>query len=207
MKRLLVVIATAFTLAGCASNPSFQTQNPDGVKQVKSHWLAWQDRLSRVEAWNIEGRAAVTTADDSGTVSVFWDQAPDAFRLRMAGPFGAGSLDIRSDEQGVFMQDSDGNTRRAATAEGLVWMQTGWEIPISDMRAWILGAVGDPENPSVRVDQYGHTLAFDSGEWHVQIPEYTETQFQGELLAVPRKVFLQSPYIKIKMIVSDWSVR
>lgn len=206
MTRSLVVIA-AFLLAGCSANPSFKSQQPQSPQQVKAHWLDWQDQLSRVEAWEIEGRAAVTTADDSGTVNVFWEQAPDDFRLRMSGPFGAGALDIRSDDDGVFMKDSDGNERRAANAEGLVWMQTGWEIPISDMRAWVLGVVGDPNSPSVRVDQYGHTMAFDSGEWHVQIPEYTETQFQGQPLAVPRKIYLQSPYIKIKMIVSDWSLR
>lgn len=206
-QRLTLGTLCLLLLAGCASQPSFKEGDPLNPEQVRERWLQWQDRLSRVDAWEIEGRVAVVTADDSANASLFWEQSPEDFRLRMYGPFGAGSVDVQSDENGVFMEDENGEELRAANAEGLVWMRTGWEIPVAEMRAWVLGAVPETDNPTIQVDQYGHTMAFQSGDWYVEFPDYTEVEFEGQPLALPRKIYLQSPYIKVKMAVGQWTLK
>lgn len=202
MKYLWLVLAI-LPLTACVTPRKSLDLDPG---QLRTQWLQGQDRLSQIQTWEIKGRAAVSTADDSGTVSMFWQQQPDDFQLKLVAPFGRGTLDIRSDNGGVVMRDPKGRELRAATAQGLVWMKTGWEIPIEDMRAWVLGVVDDDENPTVQVDQFARTAAFASRDWQVSYPDYTVVERDGERLELPRKVYMQSEHLKVKLVISEWTL-
>lgn len=200
--RLYAVAIFALALAACGGKAVKPTDlDPERLKQ---QWLAQQQQLEQLDTWSIKGKAAIRSEQDSGTVSLFWEQAPDNFRIKFIAPFGRGTLDIQSDERGVKMIDAKGREHRAATAKGLVWLKTGWEIPFDSLEHWAKGLTLDPSNPTIRVNAQGLTQSFESNGWHVTYPAYQPVNTpQGEIM-LPRKVYVQSEGLTVKLALSRW---
>lgn len=197
----LVVLA----LSGCVSAPSKPVVKLD-PEQLRTQWLQKQEKLSRLNTWSIKGKAAVRSASESGTVSLFWQQAPNDFQLKLVAPFGRGTLDIQSDERGVKMLDAKGREHRAATAQGLVWTKTGWEIPFEDMQGWVLGLADDPANATIKVDEQARTLGFTSKGWKVTYPAYREVDTPQGTMYLPRKVYISSRDLVVKLSIAQWKL-
>lgn len=204
--RLLAVAALALALAACGGKTVKPTPEADlDPEKLRQQWLVQQQQLAKLDQWSIKGKAAIRSPEDSGTVSLFWDQAPDDFRIKFVAPFGRGTLDIQNDERGVKMIDAKGREHRAATAKGLVWLKTGWEIPFDALEHWVKGKVVDVENPTIRVDAQGLTQSFESQGWQVTYPAYkTVATPEGEML-LPRKVYVESKGLTVKLALSRWS--
>ena len=205
IKQVFVVLSVAL-LAACTQAPSKPTNNYS-PEQLREQWLQSQEQLSRIDSWSIKGKAAIRSPEESGTVSMFWQQGLDDFQLKLVAPFGRGTLDIQSDERGVKMVDAKGREHRAATAQGLVWLKTGWEIPFEDMQGWVMGIVDDPENSTIQVDARARTLGFESKGWKVSYPAYREVKLQGKSLMLPRKVYLTSRDLVVKLAINEWVVQ
>lgn len=197
----LIVLA----LSGCGSVSRKPVVVLD-AQQLRSQWLQNQEKLSRLDTWAIKGKAAVRSPAESGTVSMFWQQAPNDFQLKLVAPFGRGTLDIQSDERGVKMLDVKGREHRAATAQGLVWMKTGWEIPFEDMQGWVLGLADDPANSTIKVDAQARTLSFTSKGWKVTYPAYRQVNTPAGKIDLPRKVYISSKDLVVKLSISQWAV-
>lgn len=204
IKKIMLALAV-LTLFACVSAPSRPTAVLD-AQQLRAQWLQSQELLSRLDTWSIKGKAAVRSTAESGTVSMFWQQAPNDFQLKLVAPFGRSTLDIQSDERGVKMLDAKGREHRAATAQGLVWMKTGWDIPFDDMQGWIVGLADDPANATIKVDAQARTLGFISKGWKVSYPAYREVQTKVGTISLPRKVYISSKDLVVKLSISEWVI-
>lgn len=76
-------------LAGCVTTPEI-AQSPASVNTA---WALRQQQLSTVHGFEATGRIAVKGGGLSG--SLRWEQDGEHFKLRIAGPFGAGALSLR----------------------------------------------------------------------------------------------------------------
>lgn len=207
MYRIILVALAALVLSACANRGAkTTTTTPLDPETVRKTWLSHQEQLSRLNQWSIKGKAAIRSPEQSGTVSLFWRQSLTDFDLKFVAPFGRGTLDIKSDDDGVSMVDAKGREHRAATAQGLVWMKTGWDIPFDEMRGWVLGIADDPHNPSLRVDAQGRTLGFNSKGWEVSYPAYRTVNTHQGKIELPRKIYIKSKNLVVKLAIADWSL-
>lgn len=203
--KILRLVLPVLVLSGCVSAPNKSVVKLD-PQQLRTQWLHNQEKLSRLDSWFIKGKAAVRSKSESGTVSLFWQQALNDFQLKLVAPFGRGTLDIQSDERGVKMLDAKGREHRAATAQGLVWMKTGWEIPFEDMQGWVVGLADDPANASIKVDAQARTLGFTSKGWSVTYPAYREVSTPQGKMYLPRKVYISSKDLVVKLSIAQWQM-
>lgn len=206
LTKKIILALTVLVISACGTvAPSKPTAvlNP---QEIREQWAKNQEQLSRLSAWAIKGKAAVRSEAESGTVSMFWQQSPRDFQIKLVAPFGRGTLDIQSDEQGVMMQDAKGRVHRSATAQGLVWAKTGWEIPFEDMQGWVVGLAGDPTNATIQVDSQARTLGFTSKGWDVSYPAYRLVDTQAGPIHLPRKVYIKSKNLVVKLSISEWQV-
>ncbi len=205
--RSLLVLAGLVLLAACGVAPSRPAAQASlSPAQLRAHWLDGQAQLAALSRWSLKGRAAVRAEEESGTVSLFWQQGAEDFTLKLVAPFARGTLEIESDERGVKMLDNQGREHRAATAQGLVWLKTGWEIPFDDLQDWVVGRVADPDNPSIQVDAQARTLRFSSKGWDVSYPAYQRVKTPQGAITLPRKVYLKSGELVVKLAISEWQI-
>src|SRR5690606_22265197 len=135
VQSLLPVLLVAL-LSACATS----RVPPQSAERL---WEQRRPVLAELRSWQFKARIGIVTEDDSGSASLRWQQRGNEYSLKITAPFGRGLLAIEGSDAGVIMRDGDGRTASAASPEALIWQQTGWYIPVSELRYWIVGLPAD----------------------------------------------------------------
>ena len=77
----------------------------------------------------------------------------------------------------------------------------GWTIPVSSLRYWALG-IPDPAVPAAvtEVDDNGHLVRLEQGDWIVEISRYSE----GGGQQMPRNLSATNPDTRVRMVIDRW---
>lgn len=191
---IFILIALAAQLTSCALLPPPQTK----ATLVSAEKRAQQ--LSRLNNWNIQGVIAVQSQQDSGSASLHWQQHQKTYSLSLFGPFGAGAVQIYGKPGLITLQNANGQTFQAASAEALLFQQTGWKLPVSSLHYWIRGlpVPGTPADSTF--DQYHRLTQLSQNQWHIFFRRYAA--FNG--LDLPTKIELIHPELKVKLVIYHW---
>ncbi len=219
----LLSVALVLLLQACTGHihkvkapAEFATQ----LSAVERHWLQHSQAVRDLADWHLKGRMGIITDNDSGAVSLNWQQQADAYAIRVTAAFGRVHIMIEGDKDGVSFRNKTQEALSASSPEELIWLQTGWYIPVSDLQYWVLGLPaaptlldaqlqraqdnGAPILPdNVQLDTAGYLSEVRSKGWHVQ---YLSYRFVDELqLMLPRKMLLSNGELQIKIAIKDWS--
>lgn len=187
-------------LAACGTTKK-TALSPEQVRQI---WLEQQQLLARINGWQLRARAAIRTADDSGTISIYWQQQHSDYNLKMIAPFGRGSMLLEQKEHKVSLQDAKGEILSGKSAAGLIWMRTGWEVPVDELKSWVLGKAVDTDNPSIVVNSDGSIQSMRHQKWQINYLAYKKVSFKGETLLLPSYIVLKSAHLQLKMRIHSW---
>ena len=199
--RLASTILLAAGLASCASlsgGPSPPPVHPD---------VAWSGRrlqLQQMQAWDFSGRISVTGPDGSWNARVQWMQQGDAYDIYFMTPFGQRMARLEGGRSGVVLELPDQEPVRAATAEELLASSFGWSAPVDALRYWVLGAPAPRQDAVTRLDDRGRLLGLEQDGWRIEYPQYTAVA--GAIGELPRKLTLEGPPLRIRLVVDSWSL-
>lgn len=172
-------------------------------------WEQRQARLAALDHWRLEGRIGFVSGKDSGSASLYWEQRGEHYELRVVAPLGRGSLRIEGSPEGVVLHTDEGDEWHSADAEYLLWERTGWIIPVTSLRYWIIGLpAGHNVLESYRLDPWGRLETLKHRTWQVQYDRYRQAG-DVELPAnveLPAKLQVQGPDLTIKVAVTDWDL-
>ncbi len=196
MKHLLI-ICLLLSVAGCVTTPPISTEATE---------LAWQARqalLQQQQVWTLQGRIAVSLDDEGWQAGLHWRQRGDAFVIELIDPLGRKVARFEGDPTGVVMTTSKGQTAYAATAEELMQRQTGFSLPLTGLRYWVLG-LPDPAatQDGIALDGAGRLSQLSQSGWDVAYQQYQAMP----LTELPRKINLTNQQLNARLIVKDWFV-
>ncbi|MDB5969818.1 MAG: lolB [Hydrocarboniphaga sp.] len=191
------VAAALLVLAGCVTAPP-QAQRADTPAAREALWRLHQASLAAVDRFLMSGR--VTSAELALRADLRWKENADGhYELRLAGPFGAGAVELRGDAQGVEVRNSDG-VQYTSDPEGWILKRYGWTLPISGLRHWALG-LPIPDSPSQRVvDDAGRLASLTQNGWMLR---YTEYRVQNGY-DLPRRFEADNGRVKLKLLIDQW---
>jgi outer membrane lipoprotein LolB len=189
VKRLAVFLVLAGTLGGCAvapvAPPPAVTADADALKQ-----------------WTASGRIAVAANGEGGSGSFTWEQVSATTTLSIRGPLGAGAMRVTSDGRALAVTDSEGHRLDDAQAQALLRQRLGTELPVAELRYWMLGvpspgspaSVDDAATPPRRViEQSGWRIGYD-------------TFRPSAGMSLPERFTATQGAVRLKVIVDDWQV-
>jgi len=179
-----LVLATA--LAGCVTSPvAPPSMSPDPAQ---------------LQSWTASGRLAVAANGEGGSGSFTWDQRGPGSTLALRGPLGAGAMQVTTDGQTLSVTDAEGRHLGNDQAQGLLRQRLGAELPLAELRYWMLGVAspGSPasvqdaaEAPRRIIEQSGWRIAYDA--------------FQTAAgLSVPERFTASQGGVRLKVVVDDW---
>lgn len=171
---------------------------------VVPDWEARRARLLALDSWAIRGRIAVKAESGGGQGDLRWQQAGEAAQLRISGPFGAGTYDIRWDPMSLSIASRNGEFSRAWTgadaAEQFLAEQLGWRFPAASIRYWLLGL----PDPALAAEQEfgagGQLLAISQDDWTVRYERFAE--LEGMLM--PTRLTALGPGTRVRLVVDRW---
>jgi outer membrane lipoprotein LolB len=186
-----------FILAGCASRPP--------KVELPANWSIKKHQLQQFTEWQLRARLAYKNNDDSFSASMVWNESPQSSQIRLLNPLGISlvSVDVNTN---MATLEADGEIYQGDDINSLLYQITGWDIPVSDLRYWIIGLPQEDdtlsfyENGSIK-RLYPHCDGCE--QWQIDFLDYTE--HQG--LVLPRSLVIsnlskENTFIKLR--VSSW---
>lgn len=189
----LIVLLLA---GGCATRP------PAVAPEAESAWLEHRAALEALRDWQVQGRVALRTETEGWSASFDWQQRGANYRIRLRGPFGQGAVELHGGRHGVWLKRADQPAVFAQNPEVLLHQQTGWQLPVKGLAAWLRGLPVADGDPAVQWDEQGRLLHIGQNGWLIDYQRYLE---KGGL-ALPKKLRLKRDSIQVRFVVDDWQI-
>jgi outer membrane lipoprotein LolB len=197
--RTLMVAGVVLLIAGCAPVPVRVTANAGSL-------AAQTDReavLAQRRHWTLQARLFVSDGKDGGTTNLTWTQDDDRYDFIVRYPITGKTIRLHGGPEGAELEGADGGTVRGASAEALMNKTLGWQVPLDNLRAWVLGARarGSAGNLSFAADGLPGKLEQDG--WTVDYRDFDRASSPP----LPSKVFATKPPYVVKLANVSWSFR
>lgn len=155
----------------------------------------------------MHARIGLQSKDRSGSASLIWEEAPERRNLRLLGPLGGGLILLKQDENGVTIKDSTGKVRYSPDPVELIYRVTGWQIPVSGLRWWLLGLVEPGSKAKATVDTEHRLATVQQAGWKVSLAKYSrfgEYELPTSIVVETMADREDERYVRVKVIVKDW---
>jgi outer membrane lipoprotein LolB len=196
MKKFTVAAAAMLLLAGCT-----QAVRTRGNPALLAAQTAREHALAGVDHWVLQGRLGVSDGHDGGSGSLRWSQDGERYEFVLRGPAISGAnFRLSGDAHGAMLEGIKGGPLRGPDAEALMRKALGWEVPLRDLRAWVLGLRADsgPAELSFGDNQLPSLLLQDG--WSVDYRAW-DTTHQPPL---PSKVYASRPPYKVRLSIDSF---
>ncbi|MDQ7015475.1 MAG: lipoprotein insertase outer membrane protein LolB [Gammaproteobacteria bacterium] len=192
MRAVLLLI---LLLSGCSIAPKAPP-----VEDVDAAWAEHQRRLSVIERWQLEGKLALHSEQQSGSAQLWWRQTKSEFDLRITPPFGVNKVRIRGGEREVVLYPASGHPLRASSAEALLQREVGWLLPLQSLRYWVLGLPAEATEFELNAQGQLQSLFYQG--WQVSFVAYQ----LFETMILPSELVLRYQDLKLRLAIHEWQL-
>ena len=198
----LLILISVFTLASCAVKP---------VKEIEP--VGWQQRqaaLAAIDQWKMRSRIGIRSKQASGSATLIWDEKTSERQLRLIGPLGGGVIHLQQDSTGASIKDSKGKTWQAHNAGNLIYSVTGWRIPVSGLRWWLLGMTEPGSEADYTLDDSMRLQSIKQDGWTVTLNRYAmfgKYELPASILVETDAEKDSEFYARVKLIVKEWTIK
>ncbi len=198
MNRNLRILAAALPLLLVACAPVVRMKGDAGLLNDQT---MREQVLAHADHWTLQGRLGVSDGKSGGTGSFSWTQNGDQYEFVLHGPAISGmNFRLSGGPDGALLEGLDGGPVHGADAEVLMHKALGWDVPLRDLRAWVLGLRADsgPAELSFGTDRLPSLLQQDG--WAVDYREWDATRKPP----LPTKVYAGKPPYTVRLSIESW---
>ena len=157
----------------------------------------------QLENWDLKGRIAVRTQNESGTGSLLWTQRRGIFDIRVIAPLSGRVYELSGGAGNVTLRTPDRNTLQADDAETLLRQTEGWYFPVSELVYWIRGLPAPAlQVDSLLLDKENRVSALNQGGWSIRYKNYLRS---GEN-SMPARLDLENEHVRVRLSVREWNL-
>ncbi|HQW57607.1 MAG TPA: lipoprotein insertase outer membrane protein LolB [Gammaproteobacteria bacterium] len=194
----LTILILFFSLAGCAK----VIHVPDDLRMTINNKVRKQN-ISNLQDFEAIGKVGFSDGKQGGNASIVWEQHPQSYQIRLYGPLGSNTVQIKGDSNRVSLTRTDAKIITASTPEALVQQELGWIIPVSGLRYWLRGLPAPGLAPkAMLLDNSDRLWQIDQQGWNIEYQAYKPIDGHD----VPCKLLLRNGSIRLKFIFDRWSL-
>jgi len=205
-KYLLIrcaVYSILLLISSCATVSKTSTTSTQTTATAPA--LSWQQReqkLTQIAQWQIDGKIAIRTAKDAGSLYVKWNENHRHYTILLTGPLGSPSLQLVGQPNLVVLKTNDGKHFTAKNSTALLMQQTGWNLPIENLYYWIRGLPVPGQAYHGQYDNQNRLTTLSQAGWQIQFLHYTN----AANVELPDKLALSGPNAYARIAVSQWGI-
>lgn len=197
--RCVAVVVPLLWLAACM--PAAVRIRGDARTQAAQQQR--EQALAHADHWVMQGRLGVSDGKDGGSGSFSWTQAGDQYDFVLRAPITGKSFRLSGTQGDALLEGLDGGPLRGTNAESLMRKALGWEVPLRDLRAWVLGLRADSGPAEVSFGQNGLPSLLQQDGWAVDYRAWDTTRQP----ALPTRVYAEKPPYKVKLSIESWQLQ
>jgi len=190
-------VALLMLLAGCRTVP------PPPVIVGPGAGAPWSEQragLEQLDRYTLSGRVAVAANGQGFSGNLRYQQQPQRADLALDGPLGMGGLRVALAGEQLSISTSKGEQLDGPEARLELERRLGFELPLSELRWWLLGIPAPGESALEQDVGSGEIHGFRQKGWHVSID--TRTAAMG--FALPQKLTATREGTRFKLLVENW---
>jgi outer membrane lipoprotein LolB len=186
-------------LAGCAA-PAVRMKGDAGMLAAQQQR---EQALAGADHWSLSGRLGVSDGQNGGSGSLEWQQDGDRYAFELRAPITGKSFRLTGGPDGALLEGLEGGPLRGPDAESLMRKALGWEVPLDDLKAWVLGLRADSGPAELRfgTDRLPSLLLQDG--WTVDYRRWD----QSRQPALPTQIFATRPPYKVRLSIESWQLK
>ncbi|MFS2223808.1 lipoprotein insertase outer membrane protein LolB [Pantoea sp. B65] len=202
LRLMRLVPLAGLLLAACSIN---KPQGP-GQSVNSPQWQQHQQSVEKITQYQTRGAFAYLSDKQKVYARFNWQQtAPDRYRLLLTNPLG--STELQLDAQGSVVQLVDNKGKRYVSndAQKMISQLTGMDIPLENLRKWMMGLPGDASDYQLDDKYQLRELNYSRNgqNWSVSWQDYDSKVTP----ALPASLELREGTQRIKLRMDSWAVK
>ncbi len=195
--RGLLALLMLALIAGCASRAPVPLSDSVALERM---WAARHAQLSELDSWEMGGRIAVKSAQDSWSASLRWQQQAEAFDISFSSLLGQRIAQLKGDALTASLYLPDDQVRSAANISDLLNDELGWYVPLDGLRYWLVGLPAPLLELDKGLDQLGRLQWLEQAGWRIEYQHYRP----AGVLEVPKKMVLTRDDLRVRLVIDRW---
>jgi outer membrane lipoprotein LolB len=196
MRRLFLTGAAAALLAACAPLP---VRRPADQAALAAQ-AAREAQLADADHWTLEGHLAVSDGREGGSGSLTWTQDGERYDFELRAPITGKSFRLSGGPAGASLEGIEGGPLHGPDAEALMRKALGWEVPLREMRAWVLGLRAPDAPAELSFGEHDLPALLQQDGWTVDYRAWDLARRPP----LPQKVFASRPPYKVKLSIDSF---
>lgn len=195
----LIPVLLPMLLAACV--PAVRMKGDAGLLDAQR---AREQTLAGADHWTLQGRLGVSDGRSGGSGSFSWTQDGDRYEFVLRGPAISG-VDFRlsGGPDGALLEGGREGTLHGPDAEALMRQALGWEVPLRELRAWVLGLRADGGQAELSFGANRLPSLLQQDGWTVDYPAWDDSRHPP----LPTKVYAAKPPYKVRLSIESWQFR
>lgn len=194
-------ILSLFLLTGCALDKS---QHHVG-DPASPRWQRHQEALKKLMAYQANGSFAYLSETKKISARFYWQQkTPSQYRLLLLNPLGNTEWQLDVQNQVVQLVNAKGERHIGNDVEKMLAQLTEMQIPVNQLRLWMLGLPGNVAQYNLNEQDLLHDLKsnYDGQHWTVLLEDYDEN-IEPPL---PTRIQLDQRSNRLKLRIDKWTL-
>lgn len=173
---------------------------------LEAGWQAHTARHAPIREWELRGRLAMQIDSRGGQATLNWSREASRFMIRLNGPFGSGAVRIEQDAAGARLEDTAHRELEAESAEELLRIYTGWQLPVAHLDWWVRGLPVPGLGGQRELDDAGRLRVLRQQEWEIRYQQYARV----DRFDLPQRMTLMRaadavlPAIEARLVIDRW---
>ncbi|MFT7389484.1 MAG: outer membrane lipoprotein LolB [Candidatus Endobugula sp.] len=160
------------------------------------------------DVWNITAKLGIRNNEDSGSVTINWQQTQDQYHIQISGPFGQGNATLLGDDNGILIERPGKEPVSSSQPNALIADTFGWNLPLKHLRYWVRGlptphGATSPTTPLTTYNETGLLSRLKQRGWTLHYSRYRPIAIlDGRVL--PHKIRAQRNDAILTLIIKEW---
>ncbi|WP_318448863.1 lipoprotein insertase outer membrane protein LolB [Photobacterium leiognathi] len=191
LRNIAFIAITFALLSGCAQTPQ-DTQKVD--------WKTHQTQLKSLTDYHAKGVFGFYSPEQRIQLTFNWKNHNDEYQLILIKMFKT-VLNLNSKPNNVTLVDPDGKTYHGTDATQLVKEITGLQLPLSQMRDWLIGL---PTGADTYQLNNNDQVAYLAKDINGQVWEMHYNTYNDQTPALPTQMILSQGELQVRIKISQW---
>ncbi len=201
--RFSLLILLFSGLTACLPLSFIKPVSTLGISQTRmTDWYERRLSLEQFPSWQFSGRIAMQAGNDAWSATISWRQSDGRYEVEIYGPLGSSRVAVQGSQSHAELTTANGHKLVEADAQRLLEQHTGWSIPVSGLRYWLL-ALPQPHQPAQQLfDDTGRLLELSQSGWKIRYQSYKPVSG----IDMPQKIRMQTDKLTVKLVFKNWRI-
>ncbi|WP_080555410.1 lipoprotein insertase outer membrane protein LolB [Francisella hispaniensis] len=197
---LVIALILIILLSSCVTTQSNITAI--STKMVFNQETTY-NKLLKLKKWQANGIIGIIYDNQAESANYIYLQDGDNFSIKLYGPLGIGSVEIKGDTNSVSLENSKGQKLTAKDTKTLMLEQLGWYVPVDGLKYWIKAIAIPSIRQTSELNTNNLLNKLSQNGWNIV---YSNYQLVDSTYPLPTKIRMSRDNLTLKIVIKSWQI-